>query len=262
GMTAATLNELSGGRVFLGLGTSGRAVIENFHGVKYEHPLDRVRECVSIIRQVTTGATLNHHGPTFTLKHFKLACKLSHGAVPVYLAALGPRMLRLAGEIADGALLLLHPRSYLPEALRFIEEGLTASGRRWENFDVAYMTPFAVSEDSATARSEVKKHVAFYVGAMGDYYYRLLQRTKFSRDAEEIKAAWKRGDKDVMNAGVSDELADEVGAVGTVEDCHKTIGKFHAARVNTVVLDISPMRTLGAAATAKGLESLAPTAPS
>ena len=162
-MGAATLGELANDRVMLGLGLSGSTVVERWHGLHFEHPFTRLRESITIVRQILSGGPINFQGRVFHVSDFRLAIQPPARKVPIYLAALGPRMLRLAGEIADGVLLYLCPLSNIQEAMAEIRKGAEQANRPFGDVDVAAFLPTFVSERAEEARFVVSKVIAYYV---------------------------------------------------------------------------------------------------
>ena len=128
-MSAAGLAAVSGGRFILGLGVGNRPATENGHGVTFANPLDRLRETIYIVRRLLQGEEVTFHGKALKVTEVSLGDAAPKEKVPIYIAALGPRMLRLAGEIADGVLLSWAASSYLKEAIRQVREGAVSAGR-------------------------------------------------------------------------------------------------------------------------------------
>lgn len=209
--TAATLQELSGGRFLLGLGTSGRGVVEPWHGVAYEKPLLRTRQYVEVIKLALGGAPVEHSSPNWSLTGFRLANPPRH-PVPIYIAALGPRNCRLTGEIADGWLPIFAPRGSLGELFAEVREGASYAGRDPESIDVAAYIPAVVGP---SAEILLRQQVAYYVGGMGDYYLQFVSRAGLAKAAEEIRRLWEAGDRRGAMASVADELLERC-TLGTV----------------------------------------------
>src|ERR671919_1871267 len=144
--TVAALDEISAGRVILGLGTSGPIVIENWHGLPFQRPLRRTREYIEIIRLVLSGERVNYQGEIFQLKGFRLPFTPPRPAVPIYVASLGPLNLRLTGELADGWLPIYLDAGYLPKFQRELALGAQKAGRALTAVDVAPYILACVSE--------------------------------------------------------------------------------------------------------------------
>jgi alkanesulfonate monooxygenase SsuD/methylene tetrahydromethanopterin reductase-like flavin-dependent oxidoreductase (luciferase family) len=208
-MTVATLDHLSGGRVRLGLGTSGPQVAEGWHGQSWGKPLVRTREYVEIVRTALRRQTVEHHGEHYDVpytragatglgKPLKLILRPLRSEVPVYLAAIGPRNVALAAEIADGWL----PIFFSPERAR----------------DVAPLVPVLVTDDASAARNALKPLLALYVGGMGsrevNFYNRLARRYGYEAAASEIQELYLGGRKNDAAAAVPDGLVEEIALVG------------------------------------------------
>jgi probable F420-dependent oxidoreductase len=238
-MSAATLDELSNGRAILGLGSSGPGVVERWHGIRYERPLTRVRETVGIARLALSGASTDFQGSVFHLSNFKLAMDQPQRKIPIYVAALGPKMLSLAGEIADGVLLYLRPLSLIPNAINEVRKGADKARRQVSDVDIAALLPTAVSEDRREARDGVARAIAYYVGGMGTYYRRLVSESGFESEAAKIKYAWEQGDRVSATNAVSDRLIDSVALAGSPDECRRKLQDFRNSGVTLPILSLS-----------------------
>ncbi len=232
-MTVATLDQLSGGRVRLGLGTSGPQVVEGWHGEPWGKPLTRTREYVEVVRAALRRQTVEHHGEHYDIpysgpgatglgKPLKLLLRPLRADVPVYLAAIGPRNVALAAEIADGWL----PIFFAPERAADVHgpslaEGFAARGGRPDGFDVAPLVPVLLADDVRAARDALKPLLALYVGGMGargaNFYNRLACRYGYEAEAARIQELYLAGRKNDAAAAVPDALVDEVALVGPRE---------------------------------------------
>ncbi len=240
-MTAATLDEASRGRVILGLGVSTAEIIQDWHGLHYERPLERAREYVSIIRTILDCETLSYSSKFFHLNRFKLGFKPFRPHIPIFLAALGPKMASLAGEVADGALLFLQPRHNLAEVRSKIEEGGEKVGRRPEEITVAQAIPISVSDEVEEARDSIRRVIAYYVGG-AKVYNRLLSRTGFAREASLIRSAWKEGRREEARRLVTNDLLDSVAVAGSIQESIKGLRKFIEAGVKLPVIFVCQPR--------------------
>jgi probable F420-dependent oxidoreductase len=235
-MSAATLDELSKGRAVLGLGSSGAGVIERWHGLHYEQPFARLRETVTIVRQILSGNQVNLEGQIFRVKDFRLAVSTPAQRVPIYIGALGPRMLRLGGEIADGVILYLCPLPRIPDAIKEAQSRNDSKGRHAGSLDVAAFLLTHVSENREQARRSVARTIAYYVGGMGEYYYRIIAQSGFPMEADAIRAAWRRGDREKATIEVTEPLIDSVALAGNPADCRKKLNEFRTAGVKLPIL--------------------------
>jgi len=235
-MTATTLNDLYGGRFTLGLGGSTKALVEGFHGLAFDKPLTRLRDAIQVVRQLTSGAELDYAGQTVTLKGYRLRVKPRHKAPPIYLASLAEDSIRLVGEMGDGWLPYLLPMRGLADAKATIAEAAREAGRTPDQICIAPIIPTAVWHDADEARDTVRRHVAFYLGAMGPHYRGFVARHGFEDEVEAIRAAWKRRDEPAAQAAVSDALLDDIAIVGTPADCAKRVAELHQAGVDLPIL--------------------------
>jgi F420-dependent oxidoreductase-like protein len=243
-MTAATLDLMSGGRVLLGLGTSGPAVAEGWHGQPFGKPLARTREYVEIVRAALRREALEHHGEHYDVPHgdhrpLKLMARPLRAEIPIYLAAIGPRNVKLATEIADGWL----PMWISPERLRDVFGDALAAAP--PDFDVAaFSIPVVLSDDVQAARDFVKPALALYVGGMGTFYNALVSRYGYEADAARIKELYLGGRKLEAIAAVPDALVDEVALVGPRERIADRLAAWREAGVTTLLIQTRDRATL------------------
>ena len=255
-MGVATLDELSGGRAILGVGSSGPRVVEHWHGSRFERPLSRVRETVAIVRLALSGATTDFQGSFFRVSGFRLAMGKPKYSIPIYIAALGPRMLRLAGEIADGVLLYLCSLHAVAKAMKEIRRGADEVGRSLENFAVAALLPTVVSENRREAQAAVARVIAYYVGGMGDYYRRAIDESGFATEASEINEAWRRGDRQSATKAVTERLIDSVALAGPADECRRRLEDFRSSGVVLPILSLSTQNGFAAAAFCETVKAL------
>jgi F420-dependent oxidoreductase-like protein len=251
-MTAATLDVLSGGRVLLGLGTSGPQVVEGWHGEPWGKPLTKTREYVSIVRDVLARrAPLEHHGEHYDIpyagegatglgKPLKLLLHPVRREIPIYLAALGPKNVALAAEIADGWLPIFFSPERAGEAFEAsLAEGFAARGGRPEEWDLAPFAPVILGEDVAACRDFLKPLFALYLGGMGargqNFYNRLACRYGYEEDAKRVQDLFLGGDKRDAAAAVPDALIDEVSLVGDRARIADRLDAWREAGVTTLV---------------------------
>ncbi len=256
-MTAATLDLMSGGRFLLGLGTSGPQVAEGWHGQPFGKPLARTREYVEIVRAAIRRDLVEHHGDAYEIpyagddatglgKPLKLMMHPHRPDIPVYLAAIGPRNVALAAEIADGWL----PVWVSPEKLAGIHGEALAAAK--PGFDVAaFGVPVAISDDLQAARDFVKPHLALYVGGMGakgqNFYNALVGRYGYEAEAKEIQELYLGGKKMEAIAKVPDALVDEVALVGPRDRVAERLEAWKASSVTTLLVqthDVASLRAL------------------
>ena len=264
-MTAVTLNELSGGRFVLGLGLSGPQVVEGWHGVAYGKPLGRTREYVSIVRQVISRQSpVVHRGDHYAIpyagadatglgKPLKLITHPTH-PVPIHLAALGPRNVALAAEIADGWLPVFYSPFRGPAVFQpLLDEGFGASGEpgKADRFEVIPALDVRVTADVAGGLAAAKPMLALYLGGMGakgrNFYNDLARRYGYEEAAERVQDLYLGGNPKAAVEAVPDELVDELNLVGPAERIAERLEVWRAAGVTTLLVqphDVDTLRTL------------------
>jgi F420-dependent oxidoreductase-like protein len=222
--TAATIDELSGGRLTLGLGVSHRPVVEGWHGQQIDHPVAEMREYVSIVRAILCG---NDPPPGEKWQTgFHLAGIETRPQLPIYIAALSPAMLRLAGEIADGVILwLCNPRYIAEVVVPEVRAGRERAGRPAEGFDIVAAVPGAVTEDPAAAYAAMRRDLIPYFGL--PFYRAMIERTGFGEDIASYDAA--AGDLEAMQAAISDGFLEELTAVGDGDRVRAGIERYRTA---------------------------------
>jgi F420-dependent oxidoreductase-like protein len=249
-MTAATIDQLSGGRMLLGIGSSGPQVAEGWHGQRFGKQMQRTREYVAVVRKALARERLEYDGETITLplpdgpgKALKLTISPVQDSIPIYLAAIGPNNTRLAGEIADGWIPTLFSPEHVAESRSLLEEGAARGGRSLEHFDIAPTVYVAITDDIAAGRDLVRPLVALYVGGMGsrkqNFYNALVQRYGFEEEARDVQDLYLDGKRDEAAARLSDELIDTVALCGPVEHVRDRLDVYREAGVGT--LGVSPL---------------------
>src|SRR3954463_11603904 len=248
-MTAATLDQLSDGRMILGIGSSGPQVAEGWHGQRFGRQLQRTREYIAVVRKALAHERLEFHGETLELplpdgpgKALKLTIAPVQGQIPIYLAAIGPKNTALAGEIADGWIPTLLDPEHLGTLRENVEEGASRAGRDLEGFDIAPSVQVFISDDLEKARDALRPFIALYVGGMGsrkqNFYNQLVQRYGFEDAAREVQDLYLEGKKDEAAAALPGELIDRVSICGPEDVVRERLAKYRDAGVGT--LGVSP----------------------
>jgi F420-dependent oxidoreductase-like protein len=246
--TAITLSQISNGRFLLGLGLSGPQVIEGLHGVRFARPLARMRETVQIIRAAMTGEKISHSGQEFSIplpggeaKPMRLSARAEHH-IPLYLAALSPKMLRLTGEVADGWL----GTSFVPEGAKqayfdHLDAGLAATGRTRADLDICQGAEVNFARDEEELQlilATRKKELAFSLGGMGtstsNFYNDAYSRQGWAEAAAAISERWQSGDHKGAAGLVTDEMVLGTTLIGTEPMVRDRLRVWRDAGVTTV----------------------------
>ncbi|HEY9472491.1 MAG TPA: LLM class F420-dependent oxidoreductase [Mycobacteriales bacterium] len=252
-MTAATLDTLSGGRFRLGLGVSGPQVSEGWHGVRFAKPLGRTREYVDIVRMALRRERVRYQGEHFTLplpdgpgKPLKLTVHPARETLPIYLAAVGPRNIELAGQIADGWLAIFFSPEHSGPSLAALQAGRRRAGRDLDGFDVVATVPVVFGDDPQAAADPVRGYAALYVGGMGsreqNFYNALARRMGYEQAAEQIQERYLARDYAGAMAAVPFGFLDSTCLLGSVSRVAERMRAYADAGVTTLAL--SPHGTL------------------
>jgi F420-dependent oxidoreductase-like protein len=252
-MTASTLDRLSEGRLLLGLGVSGPQVVEGWHGVPYGKPLQRTREYVTIIRNILKREEpLEHHGAHYDIpieggtglgKPLKIMLQPIRPAVPIYLAAIGPRNVSLAAEIADGWLPIFYSPYHKDAFEAQIEEGMKKRSPDLPSMDIAPTVGVAVGDDLDACWRSLKPNLALYIGGMGakgrNFYNDLACRYGYEKQAEIIQEHFLSGKRKAAVAAVPDELVDEVSLCGPPSRIRERLEAWEQAGVTHLIVMLS-----------------------
>ena len=244
-MTAATLDLMSEGRFILGLGTSGPQVVEGWHGQPWGKPLVKTREYVEIVRTALRREVVEHHGEHYRIpydgpdatglgKPLKLMLRPLRADIPIYLAAMAPKNVALAAEIADGWLPLFVDPGRFGDAF-----GASLAGAR-EGFDIAATVNVLVGDDVQALRDSLKPYFALYVGGMGakgkNFYNALVRRYGWEAEAERIQELYLGGKQREAIAAVPDELVDAVSLIGPKERIRDRLEAWRETPVTTLIV--------------------------
>ena len=235
-MSAGSLAQLSGNRFVLGLGSSSHAIVEGWNGIPFEKPLAHVRESVAVIRQALAGERTSFQGKLLRSRGFRLA-SLPGSPVPIYLAALREKMCVLAGELGEGLIVNLFPRSALPRMLAAYREGARRAGRDASQDEVVCRFQVAVTDDVPAARGLFRMVFSPYFAT--PVYNAYLAWCGFEDEARRLAEAFARGDRAASAAALTDEVVDRIAILGSADACRAKIAEFVVAGVTTPV--ISPL---------------------
>ncbi len=251
-MTAATIDQLSSGRMILGIGSSGPQVSEGWHGVRFGKQLARTRDYVAVLRMALARERLEYSGETLELplpdgpgKALKLTIGTVQERIPIYIAAIGPKNTQLTGEIADGVI----PTLFSPEHVAVMRDELqigverAGSGKTLADIDIAPTVQVYVGDDMESARNLMRPFIGLYVGGMGsrkqNFYNQLVRRYGFEDEAQKVQDLYLDGKKDEACAALPDELIDMVSIHGPAEHVRERIAAYREAGVGT--LGVSPV---------------------
>src|SRR3954447_8229900 len=214
-MTAATIDQLSGGRMILGIGSSGPQVAEGWHGQRFGRQLQRTREYVDVVRLALSRKRVEYDGETLQLplpdgpgKALKLTISPVQRPIPIYIAAIGPKNTTLSAEIGDGWLPTLFSPEHVGEFRPLLEAGFAPAGggKGFADFEIVPMVTVNVSDDLEAARDSMRGYVALYVGGMGsrkqNFYNSLVQRYGFEEAAREVQELYLSGRQDEAMAAL------------------------------------------------------------
>ena len=211
GIQSATLQDLSGGRLLLGLGVANKS-IAGWHGGVFDRPLRRAREYIEIVRKVAAGERVEYEGEVYqTGKRFQLSWKPSYPSFPVYLAGLGPQMTKLVGKIADGVFINMAPPAKIREIAGRVREGAKEAGRDPNKIEIIAKCRVSLNPDRALARSKLRQVLTFY--NLADHYSDMLKGLGFDAEVNGIQAAFQRGGFKAAMAALSDAYMDKLPVV-------------------------------------------------
>ena len=246
-MTAATLDSLSGGRFRLGLGVSGPQVSEGWHGVRFTKPLQRTREYVSIVRMALARQRVTFDGEFFTLplpdgpgKALTLTVHPVREHIPLYLAAIGPKNLELAGEIADGWLAIFFSPEQAADSMAHIAAGRERAGLTLDGFDVVPSVPVAFGDDIEQCANTIRPYASLYIGGMGskemNFYNQLASRMGFEAEADDIQAKYMSKDYRGAAGAVPLGFIDQTSLIGPRERVRDRLAAYAEAGVTTLTV--------------------------
>jgi alkanesulfonate monooxygenase SsuD/methylene tetrahydromethanopterin reductase-like flavin-dependent oxidoreductase (luciferase family) len=219
-MTAATLDEISEGRFILGIGTSGKKVIEGFHGRAFDKPLTQTRDVIRVVRTLLAGGkTSDAHAELIDYRPFKLEMKPARPNIPIYVAALKPKAIESIGELADGWIPTFWPYERLNEGRALIAAGAKKAGRDPSAITTAPFTTLLPMPGGA-GEMMARNIISFYIGGMGDYYIELLTGFGFGEDCKKIAALYQdKATRAQAAAAVPDRMIEALTVSGDPAHC-------------------------------------------
>ena len=231
-MGAATVDILSNGRLILGLGTSSLPIVEDFHGNKFEMPLQRMKEYVDIIRLILSGKVVNYKGQIFNLKNFTLLINPKRTSIPIYVAAVNKKMVDLAWNMGDGVIFYLRPINEMKKTISKMQSS--------KKIDVTCQIITSVAEDSDDAIKRAKKTLAFYI-SVGKIYRDFLANNGFKNETEEVYEEYEKSGFKLNHEFISDSMLQTLAIAGTSEECRKQITNFRNSGIDLPIVQFNPV---------------------
>ena len=233
-MGAAGMAAVSDGRFLLGLGVGHAPTVESRDGIPFNQPMTRMRETIQIIKALLSGEEVNFTGKQFKITGASMGAATPKTKVPIYIAALGPQMLEMVGELADGVLMNWTAVDYLGEAIGHIKRGAEKAGRDPNEIDIAGYVRVAVGDNLTESRVSLRRQVARY--ASNPFYRNFFAQTGFDKEMSAAAAALADGNLDKAADSITEEMQDQVAIVGTVEECRAALEKRRAAGLQLPVI--------------------------
>jgi probable F420-dependent oxidoreductase len=255
-MAAATVDHFSNGRFILGLGSSHKVQVEPEHGLEFIRPIERMRECTEIVRGILRDGDIKYSGNVYNIERFDLWFEPVRQQMPIYYAAVRPRMLEICGEVSDGVILTWCTLDHAATAVHHISEGAKRAGRNPDDVDVTTLIACAVSEDRDAARDELRRYIASYVWRF-PRYRRLVEEAGFAEEVQAVAKAWREGRiEDALNLAPAQAVAqawrdgriedalnlapaglvDTVALAGSPEECRERLQKYREAGIKMPII--------------------------
>lgn len=230
-MGAATVDTISNKRLLLGLGTSSVPIVEGLHGQKFERPVQRMRECIEVIRLALSGKKIDYSGQIFTLRGFSLLIRPPRQDIPIYVAAINKRMVDLAWEVADGTIFYLRPISEMKKTI--------ATMQKRREIDVACQFITSISDDEEAAQERARKTLAFYV-SVGEIYRKFLAENGFREETESIHSEYLKTGLKTNHTMVTERMLDSLTICGTPEKCKRQLSAIYDAGITHPIIQFNP----------------------
>lgn len=235
-MAATTLDMLSDNRTIIGLGASTAAIVENWHGLKFNRPASRMKEYIECLRLMTKGERVKYNGEFFHINNFKILHQPQRANIPIFMAAVNKKMVSMASKLADGILLYLRP---LEELKRTATELKQAT--KGKSFEIACSFICAMSnKEPEKARARAATTLAFYI-AVGEYYSKFLADNGFKIEVEEITAEYRKAGADNAAKYVSDRMLSSLVICGSSEECRESLSKFLSTGITLPIIQFNPI---------------------
>jgi len=236
-MSAATVNQLSGGRFVLGIGISTPNIVDGWMGVPFERPITRTKETVQILRAAFAGEKAMLAGKTVRTNGFKLDVNMDAGSPPIYLGAQGEKMLRLAGEIGDGLVTNFITTDTLPAMLEHVRAGMRFAGKDASKLDCVCRIMMAADEDEKIVRPLMRRALTAYVTV--PQYNKFFQEIGYEAEAGEAMSLWNKGDRKKAMESLPEQMIEKIFVFGDAKYCRKRIDEYFDAGVTTTAIQFS-----------------------
>ena len=236
-MQAMTLDLIAPGRTCFGLGVSTQN-INGFHGIPWDYPVSRTREYVSILRQVLAGERVTYEGKFYRPRGFQLSVPPPSGRVPIYLAAVNPQMLQLAGEVADGVLLAWLPARQISLSIAEIAKGAARAGRSLSEIDIGCYIHTAVTNNRQQTLKQLRRVLVGYCQA--NTYIQGFRHFGYGDILDEVHRYWKAGNRAMAEAALPEQMVEELYVLGTPDECRAHVERFRQAGLQLPVLAAPP----------------------
>jgi len=230
---SGALGQLLPGRFVLGLGCSSEVIVDRWNGVPFAKPLTRVRETVTLVRSMLAGEKTSFRGATVRSDGFRLMA-LPPQPVPIYVGALKPAMLRVAGAVGDGVVVNLFPAEALPRMIGEVRSGAAEAGRSADGFEVVCRFQAWVTNDPKGARGLIRRFMAGYFTT--SVYNSFAEWCGFETEAREMREAWQRRDREATEKAFTDEMIDRITLIGDAKTVRRKLEEFVAAGVTTPMI--------------------------
>ena len=239
-MASAGMATLSGGRFILGLGVGHGPSVETWDGVPFKRPITRLRETIQIVRGLLAGEQVDFAGKHFNVSGASLGEAAPAGKTPIYIAALGPQMLEMAGELADGILMNWPTAAFLPQAVEYVKRGADKAGRDISEIDIGGYVRVAVGDDIGPLRAALRSQVIRQAGL--PFYRNMFTAAGFQEEMEAVNTALAAGDTEKALGAVTEEMQDQVAVVGNPDHCRE---QFEVRRAAGLQLPVVAPFTVG-----------------
>ena len=231
-MGAATVDTISKGRLILGLGTSSMPIIEDFHGQSFESPVQRMKECVDIVRLALSGKKINYSGKIFSLKDFSLLVKPLRNEIPIYLAAINKKMVELTWDVADGVIFYLRPKDEMKTTITNMQKR--------KKIDTSLQIITCIDHDYEKAVNRAKKTLSFYI-AVGTVYREFLHSNGYSEETQIIYSEYTKNGLENLETFVPDKMLDDLCIAGTPDMAIKKLSVFRDIGIDTPIIQFNPI---------------------